>query len=144
MTIRAEMPITSLLRSTREFPSRDVHFYLALDQTVTSRLLSPKKCCHICCAPLMEYLSRGILCFSAPLGRLHARFLLCLNEGSPPKSGSKDLFKRYESRRVVAFGRVENGSCLLLGRDYMAPLRGRVFQEEYFEGKNWLDFNSRA
>lgn len=57
-----------------------------------------------------------LLC-SAPLGRLHARFLLRLNEGSPPNSGSKDLFRRYESRRVAASGRVENDSCLLLGTE---------------------------
>ena len=83
-----------------------------------------------------------LLFCSAPLERLHARFLLCLNEGSLPKSGSKDLFRRYESRRVAASGRVENGSCLLLGRDYMGPLRGRIFQEEYFKGKNCLNVNS--
>lgn len=59
-----------------------------------------------------------LLC-STLLGRLHARFLLCWSECSPPKSGSKDWFRRYESRRGVASGRVENGSCLLLGTEIM-------------------------
>lgn len=52
------MSIISLLGSTREFPGRNGHFYSALDQIVTSLLLSPKKRCHICCVPEMEFLSR--------------------------------------------------------------------------------------
>ena len=69
-------------------------------------------------------------------------FLLCLSKCSPPKPGSKDLFRTYESRKVVGPGRLENGSChLYRHRAYMGPLKARVFQEKYFEGKNWSDFN---
>lgn len=153
--------MASLLDSTREFPRRDVHLYSVLCPNVISLLLSTKKCSSllwiqgkvaICCAPLMEFPSRGILGFSA---LLHKRFPIrdvpCFFAQLYKADTTQGFCSGQEKvlypklAQGIYFGGMNEGEQLPLVEEKMSEansirsglLQG-LFRAEFFQGKNKL------
>ena len=97
------------------------------------------KSCYFCSAPLREFGSRGDQSFSVPI---HYKVSYHFSERSLPKTHSRNLFGREESRRAAASARTEIGRCEQKWyRTYIGLLRGRVFLGGDSQDGNWLDVN---
>ena len=108
------MSNASIFHSIREFPNRDFNFFSTLAQIASSLLHSSigeiaaemlqslVKSCYFSSVPLRVFASRGDQCFYV---QNHYRFSDHSGEMSSPKTHSRDLHGRDESKRVAASDR---------------------------------------